>query len=741
MKRHRAAPPPTPAQGNATILQNGQNASPAGQTKPPSVTTGPASQTALEAKTPAANPSLHRITGALGEIIWSLTCLSVPMIVLTGIFIGLVYGYLVSEDPLTSNDEAIFGERPESYDQSVYYYINYSATRLITVSSWTSTVTSFTSTFVMALVSYPLAKSYLSKSEAGTANELPTTYQFRLIIGLLGGSLGSLWSWLDYSLWRKRTRQTKLLWVTATALLVSVFLSLAILAVDTWLHVTTSTVPYDRLSPILAQPSASYSRILDPYCWNTTYDPASSGQCIGAINPPGNSINFPTASETARTLTNLSSVNAVLSCRLDEKPLAYITTAQRDPSLDFQASTYALGTTCKPSTRACNLQWDSYCTYAGGCIADMVTPAVTYNCGPNLHGDMLNNTGTPFNSSTGISQSPSSTGFFLQLFGKDNFIDPVARYGHNEITISNPFYFATGAQIATTEALADDPEAAQVSDRQSSGFILSCTSTVYELTYNFVNGSVVNGTYTVTNGTLPANIRWTLTNVQAYSQNSLESAWISGAQQSNTSQELADFFALRFSETALGMVVGMTEPASNLAERTRQHLLVARLPKAPFFALIVLNLLYAALGVLLAVLAIASQPRKTRDLQARLSIAGLVAALFEPHHTGAGTPHSKRSDSGIEGVFAEYHQRNHDGARVVVVHAGDGSHVFEKTSSQRLTMSDKSSRGQHTSEEPVVSTTNSEPLQPQVSQHQKNQPGQSLRVNPRNHQSGRSSTY
>lgn len=442
-------------------------------------------------------------------------------------------------------------------------------------------------------------------------------------------------------------------------------------------------------------------------------------------------------------MTNLSSVNAVLSCRLDEKPLAYITAAQRDSSLDFQASTYALGTACKPVTRACNLQRASYCTYTGGCIADMVTPTVTYNCGPSLRGDMLNNTGTPFNSSTGISESPSSTGFFLQLFGKDNFIDPVGRYGHNDITISNPFYFATGAQLATTDVLADDPEAAQVSGQgqQSSGFILLCTSTVYELTYNSVNGSVVNGTYTVTNDTLPSNIRWTLTYVQAYSQNALESAWISGAQQSNTSQELADFFAQRFSETTLSMVVGITEPAFNLAERTREHLLVTRLPKAPFFTLIVLNLLYAALGVLLAALAVASQPRRTRDVQARLSIAGLVAALFEARTSSASMTQSKRSASGIEGVFAEYYQRDRDGARVVVVPAGEGNHAFEKTSPQIIRMSDKSdSRSQNASEECPVTTADPEMLQRQISHQQQGQ-GRRGVVEPHIHQSGRSSTY
>lgn len=366
----------------------------------------------------------------------------------------------------------------------------------------------------------------------------------------------------------------------------------------------------------------------------------------------------------------------------------------------------------------------------------MVTPAVTYNCSSTLYGDMLNNTGTTFNGSLGGgSRSTSSTGFFLQLFGGDNFVDPVGMYGYNDNTIHNPFYFATGARLATTKALATDPEAA-VHDEQSSAFILLCTSAVYELTYNSVNGSVVNGTYTIANDTLSTNIRWTLINVQAYSQNALESAWISGAQQANTSQELADFFAQRFSETALSMIVGITQPALNIAERTRDHLLVTRLPKAPFFTLIVLNLLYAVLGVLLAVVAVASHPRKTRNVQARLSIAGLVAALFESN-TSASIGHSKLGSSGIEGVFAEYRQGNYDETRVAVVPARDGNHAFEKTSSQNIKISSKGLKSQPTRKDPHGSFANSETVLPQRS-YQQEQP---VLAEHRVHPSDRSSTY
>lgn len=157
----------------------------------------------------------YNIGGSYRDIFWALTCVSLPMLLVTGIFIGLVYANQVS-----NHDD--LGANPLSTSQSTdsaAYYIAYSAPRLITVSSWASTVASFTATFIMVLVSYPIAKSYANDSKSGSIEKVPTAYQLRLIIGVLGGGLGSLWSWLQYCFWRKRTRQTRALWLPGLSLL------------------------------------------------------------------------------------------------------------------------------------------------------------------------------------------------------------------------------------------------------------------------------------------------------------------------------------------------------------------------------------------------------------------------------------------------------------------------------------------------------------------------------------------
>jgi hypothetical protein len=58
-------------------------------------------------------------------------------------------------------------------------------------------------------------------------------------------------------------------------------------------------------------------------------------------------------------------------------------------------------------------------------------------------------------------------------------------------------------------------------------------------------------------------------------------------------------------------------------------MLVARVPKAPLITLVFLNLLYAVVGVVLAVMAARTGPSETKNVQGRISVAGLAANCFE----------------------------------------------------------------------------------------------------------------
>ena len=92
---------------------------------------------------------------------------------------------------------------------------------------------------------------------------------------------------------------------------------------------------------------------------------------------------------------------------------------------------------------------------------------------------------------------------------------------------------------------------------------------------------------------------------------------------------VADSFARAYSHMVLSMGVNALTPAPASRESTQVLRQITRMPKAPFIVLIILNCLYALLGLALAIVALRSRPRLVKPVQARLSLMGLVAALFE----------------------------------------------------------------------------------------------------------------
>jgi ABC-type spermidine/putrescine transport system permease subunit I len=115
-----------------------------------------------------------------------------PMITFTAILLGLVQNNFVSDTLAFDTDDA--------------NYVRISATALITVASWSSTIAPILAGIAVTLVSYPLAKHLLTASEIHGTSQLPTPFQLSLIIRMISsGSFSALWGWLTYSFgWRGR---------------------------------------------------------------------------------------------------------------------------------------------------------------------------------------------------------------------------------------------------------------------------------------------------------------------------------------------------------------------------------------------------------------------------------------------------------------------------------------------------------------------------------------------------------
>jgi hypothetical protein len=142
---------------------------------------------------------LVNLQGGRKDILLSLAIIFVPNLILTAILLGLVFHYQVPRS---------YSELPDIPDplarESSAYLIDFSATKLLTVASWTSTLSSLLPSFVMVLVSYPVARTLLDASKDKKTDDLPTPYQLSMLLGVLNSSSGSLWNWLIYRRRKKR---------------------------------------------------------------------------------------------------------------------------------------------------------------------------------------------------------------------------------------------------------------------------------------------------------------------------------------------------------------------------------------------------------------------------------------------------------------------------------------------------------------------------------------------------------
>ena len=136
-------------------------------------------------------------TGRQSDIFLNVCFIVLPMLIFPGVLLGLVFAYRVQQvTPLHSN-LALPGESPESG----VYYVNFPATRLIFISSWSSSIAPLLVGSILTLLSYSVAPKLLSHPGETGRPVLPTPYQLALLLGMLkDSSVKTLWSWAKYRL-------------------------------------------------------------------------------------------------------------------------------------------------------------------------------------------------------------------------------------------------------------------------------------------------------------------------------------------------------------------------------------------------------------------------------------------------------------------------------------------------------------------------------------------------------------
>lgn len=199
--------------------------------------------------------------------------------------------------------------------------------------------------------------------------------------------------------------------------------------------------------------------------------------------------------------------------------------------------------------------------------------------------------------------------------------------------IHNPYYFGVAAAVNQQTGTANgtlnytSPEIVQPM-HGGIGFVLNCSSTLYDIEYDSVNGTVTRFVKTPSNDSV-ANIWQQPVDAAGgllVEMNLIQAATL-GAYSTST-QELADKVALAYSRSALAIGAQVLESRPALAAQQREEFLVAKVHAAPLFTLIGANLLFVVLGVVLTAVALINSGGEVREVQARLSLKGLVADRF-----------------------------------------------------------------------------------------------------------------
>ena len=567
---------------------------------------------------------------AVLNIVWATSLVVLPMLILSIIFIVLVYIRRVPI-PSVSSENNLFSDGLSLVNNSgnvrSAFFIDYDSTRLLTVASWTSTVVTFLPSWIMLLISYKLGALLLDSP----IERSPTPFQFQLLLKLCTASYASLWSWLTYRFGRHReTRANSIVESAVLILCLCSGLGLLIILGDTWLHLVTTTVIVQENVQITSDFS-NFSRTLKAECLS------GDGQ-VCTITVPDNRQDTGTIANATiayQTLLNISTNGRVLSTNFDDQVYSFYAPAQTPANATYRASSYAMNTFCTTISNACSLSQERRCGTGTGCPGSpSLSTYLPFNCSSALSGD-LTSLGTLSNPAFATS-SGGGTNFFIMYFNDSQltqFYNPQYDLEHNTwetyFVKQKPSHFAVGAIVPANPALITKGDLVKYDITDTAAFLLGCSSQILELQYTYSSdGTISDPVVAPASDKAIASITGPILFEGTQAWDSVVVGLRTAALQSSL-DDLTASFAQTYSHTILSMGVGAVEPTPALQQSTTITKPLARMPKAPFFTLIALNTLYCILGITLASLAVVSGPNKVRPIQARLSTEAVVAALFE----------------------------------------------------------------------------------------------------------------
>jgi hypothetical protein len=586
------------------------------------------------------------MSGRYSDIAVSAAVTTVPILIMSGALLALVFGLRVIQEP------SIFAQdqQGQTLNEAGVYYVHIGSTYLVFIASLSSSVVPMLATFLLTLASFPIAKHVREQTRFESRTRSLTPYQFALTLNFLsGGGFGAVWKWVKYLFTKRRAREpqaealTQAAWFTLLTLLLGyrrlvMLLSegladlyrLLVILADTWLHVATKTVTFTQL--LETGDPTSHGFGLQKACTannNSWTSSKTAGAC--ALNLAATNTFLINGTQPLQVLNNISSLATVATINSGQN-YAYLAVP---PSVgladeDWRAESFALQTQCRLVSHGCGLV-GAYGT------------STPFKCSNSFQGDVTGN----------------HQGFISAFFNDGTMSDNSTFSG-----VGNPFYFGMAGLVNPSTGSSRVPDTV-IPTHGGTAFVLLCNTTVLEVTYNSINGTISDFQAIPSNAST-ANI-WQ--SVMAYTSvgiSNLKQA-ASLAALGNSDQQFSEDMASSFSKTALAIGSQAVEKRPVLASQRRFSFLAARVPAAPLYLLVGANMLVVLVGVILTVIALVASRGDVKEIQGRMSIFGLVADRFE------GTT-ARLAVKDVDELFRESNgQRT---SRIGIARATEGGFVY-----------------------------------------------------------------
>ena len=308
--------------------------------------------------------------------------------------------------------------------------------------------------------------------------------------------------------------------------------------------------------------------------------------------------------------------------------------------IDYVANTTSMVTQCTFATRECDVRGATTDSTDGNNIS------IPFHCYDDFSGNLGQTPSTGHERAQGWNMS-----FYQLIDGKPSNIPVQAQ--------SNPFHFYAATAVNSINLQGFQTNNSLPEGRPGNGsfvdagqgytaFALSCEATIYDVTFSIINGSFWDFNYSISSPQKASIVQAPLQ--VGFGQYHLYQAASLAVIANNDS--VAETMGKAFSQTGMALASGVFDFDNNIQQRFRWNVSVTKVPKAPFFYLVVVCLVYSVFGMVMTILALhLRRSPLVKDQQAKLMVEWGPQLLQMDHDQMEKREESRRSSSDLADIL------------------------------------------------------------------------------------------